>query len=247
MQIDLIASTILEEPRMYGYTIEQYMEMDKYANDADQLAEFAGRACYQSWSKPNPNTRENGDYLANILNLGHESVLEHSSATFYVQGISRALTHELIRHRHLSFSQLSQRFVNGSDAEVVIPPAYRINFEEDSGRVMDHKSLAQERIYDHFSYSCDTYRSLEIVGEKLGLSRKENREAARSVMPNATETKIEVTGNLRAWRDVLKKRWSVHADAEIREFAGEILGYLRGIASNSVQDIPETPQGSDEQ
>ena len=73
------------------------------------LAEFAGRACYQSWHKPNPDTRTNHGYLGHILEVGHESVLEHGTVSVYITGISRSLTHELVRHRHFSYSQESQR------------------------------------------------------------------------------------------------------------------------------------------
>ncbi|MCW2777278.1 MAG: thyX, partial [Frankiales bacterium] len=86
------------------------------AEGGQALAEFAGRACYQSWSKPNPSTATNAGYLRHILEVGHLSVLEHGSVTFYLSGISRSLTHELIRHRHFSYSQLSQRYVPERDA-----------------------------------------------------------------------------------------------------------------------------------
>src|SRR5690625_1786778 len=90
----------------------------------DLLSEWAGRSCYQSWDKPNPATRANKDYHANTLAQGHFSIYEHAVVTFYVTGVSRALTHELIRHRHLSYSQLSQRFVNeGREDNLVLPPA----------------------------------------------------------------------------------------------------------------------------
>ena len=85
------------------------------------LAEFAGRACYQSWAKPNPVTATNAGYLRHILEVGHLSVLEHGSVSFYLTGVSRSLTHELIRHRHFSYSQLSQRYVPERDAAMVEP------------------------------------------------------------------------------------------------------------------------------
>ncbi|ASU78513.1 thymidylate synthase (FAD) [Actinopolyspora erythraea] len=235
MKIDLISHSV---PSMWSIT--EFMGVDEDATPVDTIPEFGGRACYQSWSKPNPNTRKNEDYLANIIAQGHESVLEHASATFYVQGISRALTHELIRHRHLSFSQISQRFVDGSSSEVVVPPAYRFK-EDDSAPTRELKREAQEELYRTFTEVRDSYETLKSIGRELGLSRKENREAARSVIPNASETKIEVTGNMRAWRDVIKRRWHEAADAEIREFAGEILGELRRIAPATFQDIPEVP------
>jgi thymidylate synthase (FAD) len=214
-----------------GYlATDEWMPADWKTSDLDSLAEFAGRACYQSFDKPNPKTRENDDYLANILLQNHESVLEHASVTFYVTGVSRALTHELVRHRHLSFSQLSQRYVDESDAELVVPPA----LDNDEDR---HWISAGYMGRDAYSVIVD-------VLTDRGVPRKKAREAARAVLPNCTETKIVVTGNLRAWRDVLKKRWHVAADAEIQQFAGVVLAHLRDIAPNSVQDIPAEPYGS---
>src|SRR5829696_592241 len=94
---------------------------DTDTDGGQALAEFAGRACYQSWSKPNPATATNAGYLRHILEVGHLSVLEHGSVTFYLSGVSRSLTHELIRHRHFSYSQLSQRYVPERDAAMVEP------------------------------------------------------------------------------------------------------------------------------
>src|SRR6266516_7020881 len=91
------------------------------AEGGQALAEFAGRACYQSWKKPNPATATNAGYLRHILEVGHLSVLEHGSVTFYITGVSRSLTHELIRHRHFSYSQLSQRYVPERNAAFVEP------------------------------------------------------------------------------------------------------------------------------
>ena len=96
-----------------------------WSTDADggpALVEFAGRACYQSWSKPNPRTATNAAYLRHIIDVGHFSVLEHATVSFYITGISRSCTHELIRHRHFSYSQLSQRYVPEHDSQVVLPP-----------------------------------------------------------------------------------------------------------------------------
>src|SRR5690606_31334069 len=94
-----------------------------YVNDADVLAEGPGRACYQSWGRPNPATRENSDYIRNAVHeRGHESIVAHATITYYVTGVSRALTHELIRSRFLAFSQLSQRYVSGDAFHMTIHP-----------------------------------------------------------------------------------------------------------------------------
>lgn len=201
------------------------MELDQDATPGEDLMEFAGRSCYQSFHKPNEATRRNKDYLANILTQGHESVLEHASATFYITGVSRALTHELIRHRHLSYSQLSQRFVNEEEAAMVVPPAIRD----------DHEAV--EALGDAFDEARWTYQELVQNLEHKGLPRKQAREAARAVLPNCTETRIVVTGNIRAWRDFLKKRLDPAADAEIREVAQMIFADLNQIYASAFQDF----------
>lgn len=225
MKVELIAMTTITAG------VPMHMALDGHSTDADDLAEYSGRSCYQSFHKPNPATRANNDYLANILAQGHESVLEHASCTFYIQGVSRALTHELIRHRHLSFSELSQRFVDVGESDAVVPPAIREGLTE---------GIRDAWVYA-LSEAGGSYDVIVQALTKQGYTRKQAREAARAVMPNATETKIVVTGNHRAWRDVLKKRWSVHADAEIRELAGELLRQLREIAPATYQDIPDEP------
>ncbi len=204
-------------------------EVDRWL-DHDYLAEFAGRLCYQSWNRPNPDTATNDGYLANILKQRHFSVLEHSSATFYVAGVSRSLSHELVRHRFLSFSQLSQRFVDESSVEMVTPPA--IAAQDALGA--HATKFAFNRAGDH---AAGHYEEIAQTLLRAGLSRKQAREAARAVLPNATETRFVVTGNLRAWRDVLERRLSPAADAEIRELAQKILAELKIIAPNAFQDF----------
>lgn len=199
------------------------------STDLDELAELSGRSCYQSWERPNPATATNKGYLANIIKQGHFSVLEHASATFYVQGVSRALTHELIRHRHLSYSQLSQRFVNegGREDNLVLPPAAH----DDMAAAMIH-----QRAHDQAHL---IYNDLVAHYTSKGLPRKQAREAARAVLPNQQETKLVVTGNMRAWRDVIAKRNDPAADAEIRRFAAEVLKQLKKIAPNTFQDMED--------
>lgn len=243
MKVDLLAYTQLAEEAYDQYWgvdgILPKEPWDAYGGDPteqiDYLAEYAGRECYQSFSRPNPSTRANDDYLGHIIESGHFSVLEHASATFRVTGVSRSLTHELIRHRHLSYSQLSQRYVNANKMEWVKPPAL-------PQEVFD--SLVQAMMYSIMPVYEQVYIHLK---DSLGLPLKQAREAARAVLPNMTETRLVVSGNMRSWRDVLQKRWHVAADAEIREFAGKILTHLRSIAPNSFQDIPEEPYGSSDE
>ncbi|WP_192379313.1 FAD-dependent thymidylate synthase [Rhodococcus rhodochrous] len=196
------------------------------------VAEFGGRACYQSWAKPNPDTRNNFDYLGHILAVGHESILEHATVTLYITGVSRAFTHELIRHRHLSFSQLSQRFVDESGAAMVVPPA--LAADQTAIDLLAEANVAAQDVYT---------RLVEHL-QARGLERKQAREAARAVLPNMTETRITVTGNLRAWRDVLNRRCAADADAEMRQVSLLILSRLQQLVPAAFQDfINETVDG----
>lgn len=192
--------------------------------DQDEIVEAAGRLCYLSWERPNPATATNEGYLANILNHGHYSVLEHCSATFYLGGVSRALTHELVRHRHLSFSQVSQRYVDESVGDFIYPGV-------DQGLDNTVADLVHEarRQYD------------SAVGRlhDQGLGRKQARDAARYLLPNAVATQIMVSGNFRAYRDMFAKRISGHASPEIRGVAQLMLKELLRLAPNSFQDMKE--------
>jgi thymidylate synthase (FAD) len=232
LNVDLLATTTLDADlleRVYGFDAYGPEDADPWSvTDADGLAETAGRLCYLSFNRPNPATAANRDYMANILAQGHYSVLEHASASFLVRGVSRALLAELTRHRHLSFSVVSQRYVSYEDTAPVIPPAARDTEAEHLVRVA-------------YEEARDAYTELFERLTAAGLKRKTAREAARAVLPNAAPVDMVVTGNLRAWRDVLGKRHHVAADAEIREFAALVLERLTAVAPNSVQDIPETP------
>lgn len=182
------------------------------ADEASALVEFAGRTCYGSWSRPNTATRSNPAYIGHILDHEHYSVLEHAGFTVMLTGVSRSLTHELARHRHLSLSQRSQRFVDEGDAPVVIPPLFRDDPE------------ARAILTDIYAKTQEAYGRLAAIGaHKLGtlpdktLRRKRGREAARCVLPSMTETHILVSGNHRAWREFFAKRGGLHVDAEMRE------------------------------
>jgi thymidylate synthase (FAD) len=215
---------------------------DTDAEGGQALAEFAGRACYQSWSKPNPATATNADYLRHILEVGHLSVLEHGTATFYFTGVSRSFTHELIRHRHFSYSQLSQRYVPERDAAMVEPEVIAANPELHKKFV--EASEAAVRAYNELLEGLEaTFADVP----NATLRRKQARQAARAVLPNATETRIVVTGNYRAWRHFIAMRATEHADVEIRELAVATLRELQKLAPSVFNDfsISALPDGSE--
>ena len=219
------AVQLLAHTAIVPEAIEQRLEIQEGSTDAETLTVYAGRSCYESWSRPNEKTREDKDYIARTLHgQAHWSIAEHATATFYITGVSRALTHELVRHRHLSYSQLSQRFVDESEANIVIPPAAR----------------GSEKLTWEFENAATgarhSYRELVEALSDSGLPRKQAREAARAVLPNMVETKIVVTGNLRAWHEVIERRTAPDADAEFQQVAGMIRDELKKLAPAIFKD-----------
>lgn len=228
MRVVKVASTQLDLGSGNGDPICEsgYKYLPEVATtDPDDLAEASGRLCYLSFHRPNPKTAENKDYLANIIAQRHFSVMEHASVTFYVSGVSRAMLLELERHRFLSFSVVSQRYVDHSEAEFVVP------------RVIEAYSWTHGDMIGLHQRALDLYRETVEDLTAKGYTRKQARGAARAVLPEGTETKFFVTGNLRGWRDIIEKRNSEHADQEIRDFAAECLRQLKEYAPNTFQDM----------
>ena len=180
---------------------------------------MAGRVCYMSYGKGRKTNRE---FLAHIIDVGHGSVLEHAVWSFLVTGVSRSLTHELIRHRHFSYSQLSQRYVDESESDFIEPDV--IAADPALHLIWCEAVNAARRAYD--ALVAGLAGQFGDVPEKT-LRRKLARQAARSVLPNATETKIFVTGNARALRHFIELRGSEHADVEIRKVAVATLRLLQ--------------------
>jgi thymidylate synthase (FAD) len=224
MKVQLVAKTEFFQPEGVPWSTD--------AEGGEALAEFAGRACYQSWKKPNPATATNAGYLRHILEVGHLSVLEHGTVSFYITGISRSLTHELIRHRHFSYSQLSQRYVPERNAAMVEPDV--IAADPELHALFEEASAASVKAYEELLAGLEK-RFADVPNATL--RRKQARQAARSVLPNATETRIVVTGNYRAWRHFIAMRATEHADVEIRELAIECLRQLQREVPNVFNDF----------
>jgi thymidylate synthase (FAD) len=191
------------------------------STDGERLAEFAGRLCYMS--QHNPAKRATRDYLENIKKQGHGSVLEHANYSLLLEGVSRSLTHELVRHRAgFAYSQLSQRYVDESEASFVIPPAIAgdeallVAWRDQIEAAQAAYVLLVGQLMERYGWVADKVHR-----------RKMAREAARGVLPNSTETKIVVTGNARAWRTMLELRASEGAELEIRRMAVAVLRVLQ--------------------
>jgi thymidylate synthase (FAD) len=182
--------------------------------DPEALLEHAGRACYRSAARGAP-----GKFLRARIREGHESIIEHASVTFEISGISRACSHQLVRHRIASYSQESQRYVDMSAPEFVVPPSVAEN----------PQAMAE---WDAFmGQVAETYHRLRDLGVR--------KEDARFVLPNATATRIIVTMNFRSLRHFFSVRCDRAAQWEIRDLALEMLRQVYDLAPAVFGDLYE--------
>jgi thymidylate synthase (FAD) len=208
------------------------------------LAEMGGRLCYMAFGT-RQGRRSNLEYLGNILEQRHGSVLEHAVWNLLFTGVSRSLTHELVRHRAgFGFSQLSQRYVDETETDFVEPDIIAVDAEL-------HELWTDAIETSHRAYIALAERLTEKLKDQspeLGRTarRKAARQAARSVLPNATETKIFVTANGRALRHFIELRGSEFAEPEIRKLALAVLDVMRQEAPNMFGDftVEALPDGS---
>lgn len=203
--IKSFTSSFKELSREFGHQVEQD------ATAEEQIPVFAGRVCYQSFGdKAGRKTAE--EYLEHIMEVGHYSILEHSSVTLYFDRVPRFWSHEQVRHRHFNYSQLSQRFFVPDKVELVIPPA-----------LWDEKNIEQEFHEYGETLGKEYFGKLDALYASIGSDsfslKKKSREAARAILPECTETKIVVTGNFRSWYEYLQKRNTPEADATFQEVA----------------------------
>ena len=212
------------------------------ATPAERLVEFAGRVCYMSFGSKQSG-KSNADYIRNLIQNGHESVLEHAAWTFAIVGVSRAFTHQLVRHRvGFAFSQLSQQYHDESEARFVRPEGME-KFPEAAAawrKAIDEASSAYRKILNTLVVADETSPSKPQKETLRAL-----RSAARSVLPNATETAVVVTANARALRHFFKLRGGIIGDAEMRCVAAALLALLRPEAPALFSDfsVERQPDG----
>ncbi|UEM13869.1 FAD-dependent thymidylate synthase [Bradyrhizobium barranii subsp. barranii] len=198
---------------------------------AERLVEFAGRICYMSFGR-RQSPKRNSEYIGNLIRQGHESVLEHVSWTFLLSDVTRSFTHQLVRHRAgFSFSQLSQQYHDESDARSIVPEG------------LDDIPGATEVFERAVNASREAYRQIlaKLASEpdQSKESLRAIRSAARSVLLNATETKIVITANARAIRHFLDVRGAIDGDVEMRRVAKLIYDVLIEDAPALVADFVE--------
>ncbi len=191
------------------------VELIRHTEDPDTLSALAARACRSKEGASKLKETEDEDYLEKVLKKtmekGHTSVVEHATFTFSIEGISRACSHQLVRHRIASYSQQSQRHIKPEEKKFVTPPTIE---EEPSARKRFEKAMEE---------AWDAYRELA-EGEDIPA------EDARFVLPNATKTNIVVTMNARSLINFFEQRTCMHAQWEIRAVANKMLKKVREVA-----------------
>jgi len=202
------------------------VELLSITPNAEELIENAGRTCYQS--KPS-ETYIIGTLIRSLIKSGHESVLEHGYATFRISEVSRALTHQLVRHRIASYSQQSQRYVKENQFEYVIPTLILDSKEKVVSDYIEGYCSAE----NEFKYDMAKIQKMYDKWKMFGLKN----EDARFVLPNACCTEIVMSANFREFRNIFQVRCDKHAQWEIRSVAKEMLRQLYEKCPNVFEDL----------
>ena len=212
-------------------------------DESAAIAEAAARICYMSYGN---GRRDISAFINNLLKSKDGSVFEHINYGFAFTGVSRSLTHELVRHRAgFAFSQRSQRYVDETGGSFVAPPALDAAADHEANAILQDALANAARSYDALVDALEVALPRDRFASATD-RRKAIRQAARAVLPNAAETKIFVTANVRAWRHFIEMRASRYADAEIRRLALLVLDILKAEAPLLFGDftIEELPDGA---
>ena len=214
-------------------------------DESNAIIEVSARLCYMSFGR---GRRDIADFIHNLLRSKDGSVFEHVNYGFVFTGVSRSLTHELVRHRAgFAYSQRSQRYVDEAEGAAVLPPALRGDGDvvDEARRIFTEAMESASESYGQLVEGLEAVLPAEQFDSATD-RRKAIRQAARSVLPNATETKIFVTGNVRAWRHFIEMRATRYADWEIRALALQVLDLLQREAPIMFGDfeVSELPDGT---
>lgn len=217
----------------------------------ENLVATAAKLCYSSATvnelQDNLTDADVERFIDMLMELGHESPLEHITFTFAIEGISRSCTHQLVRHRIASYSQKSQRYVNEEGFDYIVPPSIERHpylktlFETEMNHIQNK--------YDYLR-SCLATEIMNDEGVSKEAAEKRANEDARFLLPNACETKIIVTMNIRSLFNFFKHRCCNRAQWEIRAVATEMLRLCREVAPHifnkagpSCYTIGKCPEG----
>ena len=210
--------------------VEPQVELVEHTERPDEVIAAAARLCYadETHSLFDRRPGEARELVERLNAMGHHSPLEHASFTFYLQGVSRALTHQLVRHRIASYSQRSQRYVSHDSFDYVVPPQLQGCMVEVDGEEVD----ALEYFAQTMEIISERYAALN---DALGRTGERSNEDARYVLPNACETKIFVTMNAREFLHFCSERLCRRAQWEIRHVAEMMLERARPVAPAALQ------------
>lgn len=206
------------------------VQLLEYTPNPEKVVAAAAKLCYSAVGVEgildNLDGEKTEKFLDMLMSYGHESPIEHVSFTFAIEGVSRSLTHQLVRHRIASFSQQSQRYVRLEQFEYIIPPA--IESDENAKKIYIRSMEESQKAYNEL---VDILKS-RYIQEGMGNTQAEKKsiEDARYVFPNACETKIIVTMNARSLKNFFKHRCCERAQWEIHALADEMLRLVREVA-----------------
>lgn len=217
---------------------EDYLADTDDLPPGEALTKLAGQLCYMSFGPKRTKNADVSRYIDNIKSSGHGSVLEHATVSLLLYGISRSITHELVRHRAgTAFSQVSQRYVSGKVLRFVERPEYQGDsylhnrFENNIDRAAAEYDELAEYLLEKQAQGDPT-----LGGESKTDLRKRVQQAARSELPNAAEAPMVMSANIRSWRHIIEMRAEPHAEPEIRRLAFNIYTCLNQIAPVLFED-----------
>jgi len=238
---------IITQPSIHVLSIPMFFAHPRYqipqgvhGTYAEELITHAGKGCFDSYG---PEGRTIQEHIKNLIRSGHGSVLEHANISIFIEGISRGCSHELVRHRAgFAFSQRSTRYTAEEESAIVLDPFYADLY------ATKDLSINQKTILNQFIHDCkrdiDSYTTavewlMDVAPEEMTTvnRRKWARGKARQLLPHAIETRLTMTGNLRAWRHLIEIRSAVSAEAEIRRLAYAIFQAISPTAPFVFEDF----------
>lgn len=206
------------------------VKLIQYTPEPEKTIAAAAKLCYSSVGVENImedlNEENTTKFLNMLMSLGHQSPIEHVNFTFGVEGVSRSLSHQLVRHRIASYSQQSQRYVKLNQFEYIVPPAIEGN--EEAKKIFINQMESDQKAYDKLV----EILKKDYINNELNEKNAEKKaiEDARYVFPNACETKVVFTMNARSLINFFNHRCCTRAQWEIRQMANEMLKEVKKIA-----------------
>lgn len=240
---------IIDKPRIHVLSTPSWHPHPRYELPfhhipGENIIATSGKVCYDSYGiDGNPVAK----HIRNLMDSGHHSVIEHVHIGLFIEGISRGCSHEIVRHRMFNYSQRSTRYTAEDDAAIVLDPFYAAIYMRSKAQCGKSETLLLNGFIQQAESAFAAYRDQLVHLEQLapdGLSKRDLRKwcrgKARQLLPHALETRMVMTGNLRAWRHFLLMRTAAGAEAEIRRLAHMIFIALEPLAPEVFADLVRT-------